>query len=450
MKQDWLEKFAGKAQANTKIPLEFYEKFNVKRGLRNADGTGVLVGLTEIGDVHGYIMDEGDKIPVEGRLRYRGIDVVDLVRGFQDEKRFGFEETAFLLIFGSLPHQSELESFRKLIGESRLLPVNFTEDNILKAPSQDIMNKMARSVLVAYSYDELAEDYSVTNILRQCVTLIAQLPIFAAYGYQARRHNFYNESLYIHNPDPELSTAENLLQMIRPDQTYSQLEADLLDLSLVLHAEHGGGNNSAFTVHVVSSAETDTYSTMAAAIGSLKGAKHGGANIKVMGMMEDIKANVKDWSSETEVGNYLKKILNREAYDRSGLIYGIGHAVYTLSDPRAVLLRERAELLAREKNHEQEFGLYTLIEKLAPLVFQEVKNSDKVVSPNVDFFSGFVYSMLNIPFELYTPLFAISRIAGWSAHRMEELISGGRIIRPAYKSIVRPRNYIPLDEREND
>ncbi len=447
MDKDWLERYANHTQANTKIPIEFYEKFNVKRGLRNADGTGVLVGLTEIGDVHGYIMDEGDKIPVEGRLRYRGIDVAELVNGFQNEKRFGFEETVYLLLFGELPNPQELEAFNQLMVEARVLPANFVEDNILTAPSQDIMNKMARSVLVSYSYDDEPENYSIANLLRQCVELIARLPIFAAYGYQARRHNFYNESLYIHQPRPDLSIAENMLQMIRPDQSYTQLEADLLDLSLVLHAEHGGGNNSAFAVHVISSADTDTYSTMAAAIGSLKGAKHGGANIKVMGMIEDIKANVKNWTSEEEVSSYLKKILNREAFDKSGLIYGIGHAVYTLSDPRAVLLKSRAELLAKEKDCEDEYNLYNLIEKLAPGAFMDVKNSDKVVGPNVDFYSGFVYSMLNIPFELYTPLFAVSRISGWSAHRLEEIISGGRIIRPAYKNILKPSNYIPLSER---
>ncbi len=447
MDKDWLERYANHTQANTKIPIEFYEKFNVKRGLRNADGTGVLVGLTEIGDVHGYIMDEGDKIPVEGRLRYRGIDVADLVSGFQTEKRFGFEETVYLLLFGELPNSQELEAFNQLMVEARVLPQNFVEDNILTAPSQDIMNKMARSVLVSYSYDDEPENYTIANLLRQCVELIARLPVFAAYGYQARRHNFYNESLYIHQPRPDLSTAENMLQMIRPDQSYSQLEADLLDLSLVLHAEHGGGNNSAFAVHVISSSDTDTYSTMAAAIGSLKGAKHGGANIKVMGMIEDIKANVKNWASEEEVSSYLKKILNREAFDKSGLIYGIGHAVYTLSDPRAVLLKKRAELLAKEKGCEEEYNLYNLIEKLAPGAFMDVKNSDKVVGPNVDFYSGFVYSMLNIPFELYTPLFAVSRISGWSAHRLEEIISGGRIIRPAYKNILKPSNYVPLSER---
>jgi 2-methylcitrate synthase len=447
MKQDWLEKYAAWSEANTKIPLEYYERYNVKRGLRNADGTGVLVGLTEIGDVHGYIIDEKEKIPVDGRLRYRGIEINDLVHGFQTEKRFGFEETVYLLLFGFLPTADELAAFATLIGEARMLPENFTEDTILTSPSQDVMNKMARSVLVSYSYDERAEDYSLPNILRQCIYLVAQLPVFAAYGYQARRHYYHNESLYIHNPSAELSTAENILQMIRPDQSYTSLEADLLDLALVLHAEHGGGNNSAFTVHVVSSAETDTYSTMAAAIGSLKGAKHGGANIKVMGMMEDIKANVKDWSSESEVRSYLEKILRREAFDKSGLIYGIGHAVYTLSDPRAKLLKERAEILALEKGFGEEYRLYELIEKLTPVVFQEVKGSDKIVAPNVDFYSGFVYSMLNIPFGLYTPLFASSRIAGWSAHRLEEIISGGRIIRPAYKSIVKPSQYIPLSER---
>ncbi|WXJ79226.1 hypothetical protein MTMBA_13080 [Moorella thermoacetica] len=445
--QTCLDYYCQLAEKNNTIDPDLYEKYNVKRGLRNKDGTGVLVGLTEIGEVHGYILDEGERTPDHGRLLYRGIDIWDIVRGFQQEGRFGFEEVCYLLLFGELPDKKRLEEFTHLLAEHRSLPDGFVEDMILKAPSNDIMNKLARSVLAAYSYDPNPDDISLRNVLRQCIELIARFPIMVAYGYQAKAHYYENKSLYIHLPQTELSTAENFLYMIRPDNQYTSLEAELLDLALVLHAEHGGGNNSAFTVHVVSSTGTDTYSVIAAATGSLKGPKHGGANIKVMKMIEDIKNNVKDWHDEEELRNYLIKILRREAFDRSGLIYGIGHAVYTLSDPRAVLLKQKAAELAREKDMEDEFGLYLAIEKMAPELFVAEKKVDKVVAPNVDFYSGFVYKMLNIPIELYTPIFAISRIAGWCAHRIEELVSGGKIFRPAYKNVLGKKSYIPLEQR---
>jgi citrate synthase len=426
---------------------DLYQKYNVKRGLRNADGTGVLVGLTRIGDVHGYILDENEKMPVEGRLRYRGIDIEEIVRGFQAEKRHGFHETIYLLLFGRLPNKEQIMRFNEMIDACRDLPEGFTENMILKAPSPDIMNKLARAVLASYSYDANPDDINIRNVLRQCIELIARFPTMVAYGYQAKRHYYDNKSLFIHKPQTGLSTAENFLYMVRPDSAYSALEAEILDLSLVLHAEHGGGNNSAFALHVVTSSDTDTYSAIAAAVGSLKGPKHGGANIKVAGMMDDIKANVKDWKDEDEVSRHLVKILNKEAFDRSGLIYGIGHAVYTLSDPRAVILREKAEQLSYEKSRTDEYELYRAVEKNAPRIFAEVKQSARPLAANVDFYSGFVYSMLNIPADLYTPIFAISRIAGWSAHRIEEIISGGRIIRPAYKSVVKRSSYAPLEKR---
>ncbi len=432
---------------NYNINPKLYDKFNVKRGLRNADGTGVLVGLTEIGEVHAYIMDENEKVPVEGRLLYRGIDITKLVEGFQNEDRFGFEECSYLLMFGETPNKLKLDEFYTVLSENRRLPEGFTRDMILKAPSSNIMNKLARSVLALYSYDENPDDTSCRNVIEQCIRLLAYFPTLAAYGYQALAHYHYNKSLHIHSPLPELSTSENILHMMRSDGKFTKSEAELLDLALVLHAEHGGGNNSSFTTHVVTSSGTDTYSTIAAALGSLKGPRHGGANIKVMGMMEEIKNNVGDWKDEDEVGAYLKKILNKKAFDKSGLIYGTGHAVYTLSDPRAVLLKKKAMQLAAEKRMEDEFGLYLLIEKLAPKVFYEMKKSDKFLCANVDFFSGFVYNMLNIPIDLYTPIFACGRISGWCAHRLEEIATGGRIIRPAYKSVIKRREYIATDYR---
>ena len=442
-----MNKYVDIAIKNNQISPEHYKRFNVKRGLRNEDGSGVLVGLTEIGDVHGYIMDESEKVPVEGRLRYRGIDVRDLVEGFQSEGRSGFEEVAYLLLLGQLPSRHEYDYFLKLLGEYRALPKNFTEDMILNTPSYNIMNKLARSVLASYSFDKEAEDNSIENVLKQSLSLIARFPTIVAHAYQAKKHYFDGESLYIHKPDPSLTTAQNFLSMIRSDNQYSQLEAELLDLSLVLHAEHGGGNNSAFTVHVVSSANTDTYSAMAAGIGSLKGDRHGGANIKVHNMFENIKENIKDWTNDIEIKTYLTKMLNKEVYDKSGLIYGLGHAVYTVSDPRAVLLKKKAEMLAKEKGMLEEFRLYESIERLGVEAFHEYRNTDVPMSANVDFYSGFVYRMLNIPTDLYTPIFAISRIAGWSAHRVEELVKGGKIMRPAFKNVSSRKNYVPIDQR---
>ncbi|MBN1798624.1 MAG: citrate/2-methylcitrate synthase [Spirochaetales bacterium] len=444
----FVDKMCGIAEEKNKIQSDHYLKYNVKRGLRNSDGTGVLVGLTTIGDVHGYIIDEGETVPVDGRLVYRGIDVKDIVTGFQSEKRFGFEETCFLLLFGQLPTQDELTEFQELLDNARALPAGFTENMILKAPSRDIMNKLARSVLVCYSYDQNPDDLSVKNNLRQGLELIARFPTMTAYAYQAKSHYHDGKSLFIHKVCRGLSTSENLLHLIRADSKYSELEAEVLDLCLVLHAEHGGGNNSAFTLHVVTSSGTDIYSAIAAGVGSLKGPKHGGANIKVIEMMDDIKENVKDWTNEEEIKDHLRKLLRKQAYDRTGLIYGLGHAVYTLSDPRAVLLKQKAAELSKEKACEEEFRLYEIIEKYGPEVFKEEKNTDKIVSANVDFYSGFVYSMLGIPRDLYTPLFAIARIAGWAAHRLEELVSGGRIMRPAYKNVVKKQEYIPLHERK--
>jgi citrate synthase len=432
---------------NSAIDLSLYDKFNVKRGLRNADGTGVLVGLTRIGDVHGYIIDEGEKKAVAGKLYYRGIDVEDLVAAAEAEKRFGFEETVFLLLFGVLPTKTQLDDFCSIMGNCRTLPKNFAEDAIIKTPSRDIMNKLARSVLTLYSYDDEPEDRSPENILRQCLELISRFPTIVAYSYMAKKHYYDHESLIIHMPEQEGSVSESLLSLIRPDQRYSQLEAEILDLSLVLHAEHGGGNNSTFAVHLVSSADTDTFSAITAGIVSLKGYKHGGANIKVMQMMEDIKKNVDNWESEAEVADYLEKILQKKANDGSGLIYGQGHAVYTISDPRARLLRDKAALLAKEKELTDELNLYCLIERLTPKIFKKVKGSDKDICTNVDFYSGFVYRMLAIPPDLYTALFAISRVSGWCAHRLEEILAGGRIIRPAYKCVQKRMDYVPLSER---
>lgn len=442
-----IRKFTNLAENNNKIDPTLYDKFGVKRGLRNKNGTGVLAGLTEIGNVSGYAIEDGEKIPAHGQLFYRGIDVKDIVDGFQEDDRFGFEEACYLLLFGSLPTKGELQEFNEVLAENRELPDGFTEDMILKAPSPDIMNKLARSVLATYSYDEEPDDTCIDNMLRQCIQLIARFPILVAYAFQAKSHYYGDQSLYIHNATTHLSTAENFLHMLRMDNSFSKSEAELLDLCLVLHAEHGGGNNSAFTTRVVSSSGTDTYSAIAAAIGSLKGPKHGGANNKVRQMMDEIKANVSDWEDEVEIESYLTKILNKEANDHSGLIYGMGHAIYTLSDPRAVMLKKKAHALAIEKDMMKEFRLYEIIEKLAPEVFAKVKGSTKDICANVDFYSGFVYSMLQIPPELYTPIFAIARIGGWCAHRIEEFYGANRIIRPAYKNITDYRAYRKIKER---
>jgi citrate synthase len=437
------------AEKNNSIPPEAYEDYDAKVGLRNSDGTGVLIGLTEIGDVKAYNRgSNGERIPTEGQLFYRGIEINDLVKGYQREKRHGFEEVCYLLLFGELPTKSELAQFQQLLRENRPLPAGFTEDMILKAPSNNIMNKLARNVLTCYSYDDNPDDLSISNVLRQCIELIAMFPTMIAYGYQAKVHFYDNQSLFIHNPQDELTASENFLHMIRLDNYYSELEAEVLDLSLMLHAEHGGGNNSTFATRVVSSTATDTYSAIAAAVGSLKGPKHGGANIKVMEMIEDIKVNVKDWHNERALEDYLAKILRKETFDGKGLIYGLGHAVYTLSDPRAILLKEKAYELAEEKGLSEEFQLYTNIERIAPEIFAQQKKDAKLIVPNVDFYSGFVYQMLNIPLEVYTPIFAMARISGWAAHLIEELVSGGKIIRPAYKNIIEKRPFTPLAERE--
>ncbi len=445
--QKFLDSLTGLAASNDPIDPSLYQTHDVKRGLRHTDGRGVLVGLTKIGDVVGYEMINGEKVAVPGKLLYRGYDVEDIISDAEKTDDFAFEQTIYLLIFGELPTAEQLKTFNQFLGSKRELPGYFTEDMIMKAPSPDIMNKLARGVLASYSYDDNPEDVSVANVLRQCIELTARFPSLVANAYQAKRRYYDSESMYIHFPDPTISTAENFLRLIRHNKEYSKLEAQLLDLSLILHAEHGGGNNSSFTIHVVSSADTDTYSAIAAGVGSLKGRRHGGANLQVMGMMDEIKANVKDWSSKKETKEYLRKIVQKKAGDGTGLIYGQGHAVYTVSDPRALLLEKKAKELAIEKGCLDEYELYCNIAELAPIVFAEEKGSDKRICSNVDFFSGFVYSMLNIPRELFTPIFAISRVAGWSAHRIEEVVTGGRIYRPAYKNVLDPRPYTPISER---
>ena len=448
MDENIIKRLSDIAMSNDPIDQSLYEKYDVKRGLRHADGRGVLVGLTSIGDAIGYEIDKDDKkVAVPGRLIYRGYNVEDIVHDVEKSHQYGYEQVAYLLLFGQLPTKNQLEEFQELLGRLRALPEYFTEDMIMKAPSSDIMNKIARGVLASYSYDPDPENRDISNILRQCIELTSRFSTLAAYGYQAKRRYYDGKSMYIHNPKPELCTAENFLRLIRSDKQYTPLEAELLDLSLILHAEHGGGNNSSFTIHVVSSADTDTYSAVAAAVGSLKGSRHGGANIRVMEMMDDIKKNVKDWANESEIRNYLVKIASKQAFDRTGLIYGQGHGVYKISDPRATLLRNKASELAKEKGVEEEFHLYNIIERLAPDVLFELHGGKKRICTNVDFYSGFVYSMLGIPRELYTPLFAISRIAGWSAHRIEEIVAGRRIYRPAYKGIAGERRYVPMDQR---
>lgn len=443
------ERFRRKAEGIYQpFPRETFDEYGVKRGLRNNDGTGVIAGLTSIGDVVGYQMENGEKKPIEGHLRYRGYDITDLVRNAEKQKRFGFEEVVYLLLFGYLPNEKELYDFTRLIGNMRALPPGFTEDMILKAPSSNIMNKMARCVLSSYSYDDNPDDVSVGNMLRQSIELIARMPVMAVYGYQAKNHYHDGNSLFLHVPQTRLSTAENFLYMLRQDNQYTKEEAEILDVLLMIHAEHGGGNNSTFTTRVVSSSGTDTYSAIAAAVGSLKGPKHGGANAKVMSMMENIKENVRNWDDENEVRDYLVKILRKEAYDRKGLIYGMGHAIYTMSDPRCVLLKEKAEKLVSQKpEYRKEFELYKLIERLTPEIFAEVKQNKKVMCANVDMYSGFVYKMLGITSDMFTPLFAMSRSVGWCAHRLEETLGCSRIIRPAYKSLTKAKEYIPIEDR---
>ncbi len=433
---------------NDRIDPALYTKYDVKRGLRDINGKGVLTGLTEIGDVHSYDTVDGKNVPCEGKLYYHGIDIEELVGGFIKDKRFGFEESTYLLLFGNLPNEQELKNFSALLGQYRTqLPTSFVRDIIMKAPSNDMMNTLARSVLTLYAYDEKAEDISVPNVLRQCLQLIALFPVLSVYGYQAYKHYHDGQSLFIHAPDSELSTAENILRILRPDSKYTELEARILDIALVLHAEHGGGNNSTFTTHVVTSTGTDTYSVIAASLGSLKGPKHGGANIKVVRMFEDMKKTIKDWKDEAEIEKYLTALLHKQAFDHAGLIYGIGHAVYSLSDPRANIFKGFVKNLATEKGRTDEFELYAAVERLAPEVIAKERRIYKGVSANVDFYSGFVYSMLDLPLELYTPIFAIARIAGWAAHRIEEIINAGKIIRPAYKNVAPKTEYKPLSER---
>ncbi len=437
---------ATKCKKNNHIDPELYDRYEVKRGLRYKSGRGVLTGLTEIGEVKSYTIDDGEMIPCSGKLYYRGVDIEKIVEGFTSDGRFGFEEVIYLLLFGDQPTKEELDMFQGILAEYRQLPTSFVRDIIMKAPSNDMMNTLARSVLTLYSYDLHADDTSVDNVLRQSLELIALFPLLSVYGYQAYNHYQKGSSLYIHTPPAELSTAEAILYTLRPDTQYTQLEAKLLDICLVAQAEHGGGNNSTFTTHVVSSSGTDTYSSVAASLGSLKGPKHGGANKKVVEMFDDIQNNVKDWENEDEVRSYLAKILDKKAFDKSGLIYGIGHAVYSLSDPRTTILKKYVGNLAKEKGKEKEMALYELVERIAPELLKEKRN--RPVSANVDFYSGFVYSMLGLPLELYTPIFAIARIAGWSAHRLEELMGSGKIVRPAYKNVAPHTDYVPLKDRK--
>lgn len=445
---DTITKYSELCVKDCHIKPEMYIEHKVNRGLRDLNGKGVLTGLTEVSEINSRKIVDGKEVTIPGELFYRGYPIEDLVDGFVKENRFGFEEITYLLLFGQLPSVEELAEFKDVLTSYRSLPNSFVRDVIMKAPSNDMMNSLARSVLTLYSYDSQPDDTSIPNVLRQCVQLIAVFPMLAVYGYHS--YNYYirnNNSFFIHNPEPNLSTAENILHMLRIDSKYTPLEAKLLDMALVLHAEHGGGNNSTFTTHVVSSSGTDTYSAIAAALGSLKGPRHGGANIKVCTMFEDIKKNIKDWENEEEVYIYLKKLLRKEAGDRSGLIYGMGHAVYSESDPRATILRQYVKSLSDEKGLNREYNLYALVERLAPKAIAEERRIYKGVSANIDFYSGFVYDMLDLPHELYTPLFAIARIVGWSAHRLEELINAGKIIRPAYMAVQPRRDYQKLGDR---
>lgn len=442
----YLENYAALCRQADSLDSELFNKYDVQRGLRDKNGNGVITGLTNISRIDSFEMVDGVKIPCEGKLWYRGYDCIELVNGFRGI-RFGFEEVAYLLLFGELPSENDLKQFRDILAANRTLPTNFTRDVIMKAPSSDIMNSLTRSVLTLASYDKNCSDTSIENVLRQCIALIGVFPMLAVYGYHAYNHYQNDESMYIHRPSRKLSTAENLLMMLRPDKKYTELEARVLDIALVLHMEHGGGNNSTFTTRVVTSSGSDTYSVAAAALSSLKGPKHGGANIKVVEMMQDIEAHVSDWEDEEAVRAYLKKILGKEAFDGRGLIYGMGHAVYSLSDPRAQVFKGFVHQLARAKGRDKDFALYSMIERIAPEVISEKSRIYKGVSANVDFYSGFVYSMLEIPLEMYTPIFAIARIVGWSAHRIEELINMDKIIRPAYRSIMPKREYTDMDDR---
>ncbi|EET59384.1 citrate (Si)-synthase [Marvinbryantia formatexigens DSM 14469] len=439
--------YAKLCESSGAIDPELYTTYDVKRGLRDINGQGVLAGLTEISEIDAFKIVDGKKVPCEGKLFYRGINVEDIVKGFLKDDRFGFEEVTYLLLFGQLPDRQQLADFSERLGGYRSLPTSFVRDIILKAPSPDMMNTLARSILTLYAYDDRADDISIPNVLRQCLQLISLVPILSVYGYQAYSHYHDGNSLFIHVPQQNLSTAESILQLLRPDSKYTKLEARILDLALILHMEHGGGNNSTFTNHVVTSSGTDTYSAMAASLGSLKGPRHGGANIKVVRMFEDMKQVVKDWKDEDEVSAYLSALLNKEAFDHAGLIYGMGHAVYSLSDPRANILKAFVEKLSKEKGREDEYQLYAAVARLAPEVIAKERRIYKGVSANVDFYSGFVYSMLDLPTELFTPIFAVGRMVGWSAHRIEELVNNGKIIRPAYRAVHETVPYLPIDER---
>lgn len=442
-----LEVMSDKIEKKSQIDMDAFWKYGVKRGLRNPDGTGVMAGLTNICSVDGYYIEDGERVPKHGVLKYRGININDIVEACEKEDRFGFEEVVYLLLFGSLPTHSQVELFREVLGTCRQLPSTYIEDVLMTNASMDIMNKLARCVLTSYSFDENPDDISIENVLRQSVQIIAQLPVMMCYAYQVKRMKFYGKSMYVHPEKKELSTAESILRSIRPDRKYTDEEAKLLDICLLLHAEHGGGNNSTFATRVLTSSGTDTYSSVAASIGALKGGKHGGANIKVSRMVDEIKNNIDDITDEKQVFDYLEKIVRKQAGDGTGLIYGMGHAVYLLSDPRAVILKRKAKEFAYKNGYEKDFELLANIEKLTPEVFRKVKGRNKVMCANVDLYSGLIYRMLGIPEDLYTPIFASARVAGWSAHRLEELISGGKIIRPAYKSIALPKKYVPMDER---
>ncbi len=443
-----LMELADLCKKNTVIDPELYSKYDVKRGLRDISGKGVLTGLTEICEILSYTIVDNDYVPCEGKLFYRGVNVEEFIQGFMKENRYGFEEASYLLLFGNLPTKEQLSQFNGLLEQYRELPPSFVRDIIMKAPSKDMMNTLARSVLTLYSYDDKADVISIENVLRQSLQLIAVFPLLSVYGFQAYNHYHFGKSLVIHPPKEGLSTAENILYMLRPNMKYTDLEAKILDIALVLHAEHGGGNNSTFTTHVVTSSGTDTYSAIAASLGSLKGPKHGGANIKVMQMFDDMKENIKDWEDEEEISAYLSDLLNKKTFDKSGLIYGMGHAVYSISDPRANVLKQYVRSLSEEKGLMKEFGLYEMVERLAPEIIGRERKMYKGVSANVDFYSGFVYHMLDLPKELYTPIFAIARISGWCSHRLEELNNAGKIIRPAYKSVSKHREYVPIEERD--
>ena len=441
-----LDKLAEYCMNSGRFDQDLYIEYDVKRGLRDSNGKGILTGLTEISDVVAFKSVHGRKIPIDGQLYYQGYNVMNLVEG-NKTSRFGFEEITYLLLFGELPNKDQLQEFLDILGNYRELPDNFVRDIIMNAPNANMMNVLQKSVLTLYSYDDHPEDISVNNVLRQSLQLIARFPLIAVYGYHSYRHYILDKSLVIRRPKPELSTAENILRLLRPDGRYTELEAKVLDIALIIHAEHGGGNNSTFTTHVVTSTGTDTYSAIAASLGSLKGPKHGGANIKVVQMFEDMKSHLKDWTDEDEVRDYLSRLLDKQAFDKKGLIYGMGHAVYSISDPRAEIFKVFVEKLAKEKGYEKEYALYEMVERLGPQIIGEKRKIYKGVNANVDFYSGFVYDMLGIPMELYTPLFAVARIMGWSAHRIEELLSANKIIRPAYKSLGGTHDYIPRDAR---